>query len=452
MSNCVSLILRGDTLSAGLRIGYTTAGMDSYWDELSYDKALRKEAALPRGFRVGTTTLEFTPAERPTREPYRMDLGCILLDEPTPAFAGVFTRNAVTGAPVRIGRRRLSEPVVRGILVNNKISNVCAEHGEHDAEELLARFFEAGGIPPEQVFPVSTGIIGWALPVPEMAAATPRLVEGLHREDAVDLARAIMTTDGFPKARSALCGEGRILAVAKGAGMIEPNMATMLVFILTDVAVSREVLRRVLPTVCDETFNRITIDGDQSTSDMALAISSGQVEAPSEEEVADELRGVCALLAEDIVRNGEGTSHVIECTVDEARTTAEAVGIGKAVVNSPLVKTAIYGNDPNVGRIVMAIGDYAGQAGIPLDTAHLTIEVGEVPVFVGGAFRLDREKEIRLSSYLQTTAMNPRLHGYPQHDRKVSLRIRCGLGSAHAAVLGSDLSHEYVHENADYRS
>jgi glutamate N-acetyltransferase/amino-acid N-acetyltransferase len=261
-----------------------------------------------------------------------------------------------------------------------------------------------------------------------------------------------MTTDSFPKVRDAEVGAGRLVAIAKGAGMVEPNLATMLVFILTDVTISREELRRALRDAVDGSFNSITIDGDQSTSDMVLAMSSGRKPPAGRNEFRTALETVCKQLATDIVRNGEGAGHVIRVSVEGAPDASDARAVAKAVSNSPLVKTAIFGNDPNVGRIVSAVGDYAGNNGLPLDLTRLRVRVGEEAVFEGGVFALDREKEVRLSEYLSGASMNPRLKGYPQHEREVKISISLGSGAGSAVVLGSDLSHEYIRENADYRT
>ena len=364
----------------------------------------------------------------------------------------MFTKNAFPGAPVILGRERLTRSLTRGVLVNNKIANVRAVTGMEDADRLLASLGAHMSIPSEQLFIASTGIIGWALPVPEMEAALPGLVADLHDRDALSVAQAMMTTDAFPKVRNVSVGGGRILGIAKGAGMIEPNMATMLVFLLTDVAMTRDQVRSALVDAVDGSFNAITVDSDMSTSDTVLLISSGKTPAVPETEFRSALREVCGLLAQDVVRNGEGTGHVIEMTAKGLPTDAHARGVAKAVVNSPLVKTAVFGNDPNVGRILVAIGDYIGTSGESISTDALTIDLGGETVYRDGAFRIDREKETRLSDYLKTTAQNPRLRGYPQHQRCVRIIADCGSGDCEATVWGSDLSDQYVRENADYRT
>jgi glutamate N-acetyltransferase / amino-acid N-acetyltransferase len=420
--------------------------------EAEYLEFLSRQAVLPAGFRVATSRIAFTPRERPTLEPYRMNISLLFADEPTSSFAGVFTTNAFPGAPVILARQRLDEPAIQGILINNKIANVRALTGLDDARRLTESLGRALSIPAARLLSVSTGIIGWTLPVDAIEAELPALAAGLHDGNAIDLAQAIMTTDSFPKARRIEVGGGSILGIAKGAGMIEPNMATMLVFLVTDLVIPRESARRALRRAADETFNAITVDGDMSTSDMALLLSSGVVTGVGDDEFAEALVRLCGLLAQDVVRNGEGAGHVLQLTVSGLETNGWARGIAKAVANSPLVKTALYGNDPNVGRLLSAVGDYLGSNGRAIDPEKITIGVGGETVFSGGAFRLDREKEVRLSDYLKSTALNPRVTGYPQHQRCVEVTIDCGSGSASQTVWGSDLSDQYVHENADYRT
>ncbi len=427
-------------------------GMAVFTSEREYVNTLTPRSVLPEGFRVSTTRLTFVPRERPSEEAYAMNLALLLADEPTQAFGGVFTSNRVTGAPVQIARARMERETMQAVLVNNKVANVCAPAGTRDALGLTEELARRLALDPEDCLSASTGVIGWSLPVPEMTAAIPGLIAGLHDGPCVDLARAIMTTDAFPKVRHATVGDGRIVAVAKGAGMVEPNLGTMLVFILTDVTVSREELRHALAGVVEDSFNSISIDGDQSTSDMVLAMSSNRKPPADGESFRAGLDRVCRELAADIVRNGEGTGHVIRVSVDGAPDADDAKAVAKAVVNSPLVKAAVHGNDPNVGRIVSAVGDYAGNNGLALDVERMRVTVGEEVVFESGAFALDREKETRLSQYLSAASTDPAARGYPRHELEVAVTISLDGGAGSAQVLGSDLSCEYVRENADYRT
>ncbi|HOV63895.1 MAG TPA: bifunctional ornithine acetyltransferase/N-acetylglutamate synthase, partial [Spirochaetia bacterium] len=337
--------------------------METYATREAYREELERRAVLPEGFMAGRTHIEFYPAERDMDKPLAMNLSLILLDEPTPVFSGVFTRNQFPGTPVLIGRKRLSGARARGVLINNKIANVCVKTGEDDALSVLEALSRLVGSPVEEFFPCSTGIIGFRLPVAEMTKALPALVSSLQSASIMPVSEGIMTTDAFPKVRSATVGKGRIVATAKGAGMIEPNMATMLCFILTDIDMKRDVIERSFRKAVSVSLNRISVDSDQSTSDTALIFSSQRKPSVSEEEFTEALISVLSPLASDIVRNGEGTTHVMKVLIEEAPDEVSAAGFAKAVVNSPLVKTAVFGNDPNVGRIISALGDYAGNSG-----------------------------------------------------------------------------------------
>jgi glutamate N-acetyltransferase/amino-acid N-acetyltransferase len=424
--------------------------MISFQSEEEYLRELERRSRLPEGFSTAATSLDFTSRERGQR--LSMNLAAIVLDRPASGFAGVFTNNRFCGAPILIGRRRIREKRVRAVLINNRIANVGAQGGVEDAEALCDTLGELIGEPGERIIPASTGIVGWKLPVGEMRAALPRLVEGLQTDGALPLARAVMTTDSYPKIHREEVGQGCILGVAKGAGMIEPHMGTLLVFLLTDVSMDRAQLNRCLADCVEKSFNRISVDSDQSTSDMALLVASAAKPEAGEEEFRAALQKVCARLAEDVVRNGEGVGHVIRVCVAGAADENLAVAAGKAVVNSPLVKTAVFGNDPNVGRIVSALGDFADAARSTLDLSKLRVSMGGVEIFTDGSFRLDSEKESRLNRYLQECALDPAARGFPAHDRQVLLEIELGAGKARAEVLGADLSYQYVKENADYRS
>jgi glutamate N-acetyltransferase / amino-acid N-acetyltransferase len=426
--------------------------VESYASESEYLQELGRRAVLPEGFQCATGELEFRPREREGSQPLRMNVSLLLLDRETPDFGAVFTRNLFPGAPVLIGRRRLARPAIRGVLANNRISNVCTPNGEADAQGLLGRIGSLTGARGDDFFCASTGIIGWELPVREMQESLPGLVAGLSRSSLLPMARAIMTTDAFPKVRAAAVGQGRIVGIAKGAGMIEPNMATLLCFLCTDVAVPRARLREDLAWCVQRSLNRLSIDGDQSTSDTAILLSSGVKAAPDPREFRAALLDVLSGLAFDIVRNGEGVGHAIRVRVERAHDEAAALGIARAVANSPLVKTAVFGNDPNVGRIVSAIGDYLGNTGGKLEAGKTVVRLGGEEIFSKGCFRLDAEKERRLSEYLRGRAFETKRVGWPQHDRTVDIDIRLDGTSDGVEILGSDLSYDYVRENADYRS
>ena len=434
---------------------YSTAG--------AYLEALERRAIVPRGFRFAVTDTHFTPAELGAdASPLPINLAAILAPAASHAWAALLTRNRVTGAPVEMVRGHRGRPV-RGIVINNRVANVCAKGGVAAAGALLERVGTALAVPAAQLLPASTGVIGWQLPVAALGAATPALAASLGSSTPVALARAIMTTDAYPKLRSAVTPTGhRVLGIAKGAGMIEPDLATMLVFILTDAPATAEELQRELQQAVQGSFNRITVDSDQSTSDMVVLLSSRE-RGPTAAPVAglgSALQQVCAGLAGDIVRNGEGTRHVIEVAVTSRLQEQDAVALGKAVGNAPLVKTAVYGNDPNVGRIASSIGDCLGSR--PhlrhVGARDLTLTLGEHEVFANGTFAINAALERDLSDYLQGCRCDSS-GGFPPHDETVRIGIQVAAGAAEATaelhtvrVLAADLGYEYIRENADYRS
>ncbi len=422
---------------------------------------LETQARLPQGFRVGVAGFDFVVAE--TGAPAQMTLTLLAADQPTPDFAGLFTRNALPGAPILVGRKRLDAPRLGAVVVNNKISNVCAPGGIEAVERTCAAAAALLGFAPEEVLASSTGVIGWRLPVDELLAALPSAYRALQADSALPAAESIVTTDLYPKVRRVAVGAGSVVGIAKGAGMIEPSLATMLVYLLTDLAVPRERLRASLRDAADASFNCMTIDSDTSTSDTVLVLSSGRVECTDADAFDAALRRVCADLAHDVARNGEGVHHVIRVRVGGAPDARLARGLGKAIVGSPLVQCAVAGNDPNVGRLVMAVGKHVGEHAPELDLAALRIDMGGRPVFAGGTFRLDPEAERELVAHLRAAEMyssapppdrltfRPPID-YPPHERCVEIAVDLGRGEAAATILGTDRTHEYISENADYRS
>jgi len=421
---------------------------------------LTSQARLPAGFRVGTMRFDFTPREAP--KPAKMMLTLIALDRPTPDFAAVFTRNALPGAPIVIGRQRLGEPTLGAVIVNNKVSNVCAPGGVEASEKICAETARLLGLQAGQILPSSTGVIGWGLPVDAMIGALPAAAGALAAGSILPAAEGIVTTDLYPKIRRADLGGGSIVGIAKGAGMIEPNLATMLVYVLTDLAVPRAALRAMLTRAVNATFNAISVDSDTSTSDTVALISSGRVAGVDHAAFEQALTAVCRDLAEDVVRNGEGVRHVIRVQVQHAATPELARALGKAIVNAPLFKCAVAGNDPNVGRLVQAIGKHVGAHAPATDLSQLRLTLGGIEIFANGVFQLNPAKEIALVTHLREAelyASAPPRDGvftapisYPPHERCVEIVVDLGHGSAETTVIGGDLTHEYVSENADYRS
>lgn len=432
----------------------------TFADRAAHRSWLSTQAALPAGFRVGTTRFEFLPREAP--KPAKMTLTLIALEQPTADFAAMFTRNAFPGAPITVGRKRLAEPTIGAVIINNKISNVCAPGGVEAAEKICAATAQQLGLSPGQIIPSSTGVIGWTLPVDAIVGALPAARSALTGESILPAAEGIVTTDLYPKVRRAAVGAGSIVGIAKGAGMIEPNMATMLVYILTDLAVPRAELRQMLARAVDASFNAISVDSDTSTSDTVVALSSSRVPCPDWGAFEHGLHQVCRDLAEDVVRNGEGVRHVIRVTVKNAASLGLARALGKAVVNGPLFKCAVAGNDPNVGRLIQAVGKHVGAHALGTNLSQLTAKMGGIEIFANGVFQLNPEKEIALVAHLRDAELYssaPPKEGvfsppidFPPHERCVELEIDLGNGAASATVLGGDLTHEYVSENADYRS
>jgi glutamate N-acetyltransferase / amino-acid N-acetyltransferase len=391
-----------------------------------------------------------------------MTLTLITLDQPTQNFAAVFTRNAFPGAPVIVGRARLAEASLGAIVINNKISNVCAPGGVETSERICEAAAQCLGITRTQVLPSSTGVIGWSLPSEAIVAALPQAVATLSNRSVMPAAEGIVTTDLYPKVRRVDLSGGSIVGIAKGAGMIEPNLATMLVYILTDLNVPREVLRGMLSRVVQPSFNSISIDSDTSTSDTVALLSSRRV--PCDDHAAFEraLNQVCLDLAEDVVRNGEGVRHVIRVTVKNAPSADLARALGKVIVNAPLFKCAVAGNDPNVGRLVQAIGKYVGAHAPDTDLSRARLSMGGIEIFARGVFQLNPDKEQALVAHLRDAELYssaPPKDGvfsaavdFPPHERCVEIEVDLGSGEFAATVLGGDLTHEYVSENADYRS
>ncbi|MEO7598629.1 MAG: bifunctional ornithine acetyltransferase/N-acetylglutamate synthase [Opitutus sp.] len=421
---------------------------------------LTSQAALPAGFRVGTTRFQFTPVE--ATKPAKMTLTLIALDQPTPDFAAVFTRNAFPGAPVIVGRQRLQSPTLGAIVVNNKISNVCAPGGVETSEKICGATAGLLGFSATQVLPSSTGVIGWKLPADAIIAALPEAVTALSAGTIMPAAEGIVTTDLYPKIRRASVCNGSIVGIAKGAGMIEPNLATMLVYILTDVAVPRESLRAMLSRVIEPSFNSISIDSDTSTSDTVMVVSSSRVTCTDLAAFESALSRVCLDLAEDVVRNGEGVRHVIRVEVTTAASASLARSLGKAIVNAPLFKCAVAGNDPNVGRLVQAIGKYVGAHAPETDLSKMVVRLGGIEIFSRGVFQLNPPKELALVAHFRSAELyssaapkdgvyTPPID-FPPHERCVEIEINLGSGAMSATVFGGDLTHEYVSENADYRS
>ena len=306
------------------------------------------------------------------------------------------------------------------------------------------------------MLPSSTGVIGWRLPAKELAEdVIPKAVENLQTESALAAATAICTTDRFPKVRSKTFSNGaRLVGIAKGAGMIEPNMATMLAYLMTDATIPKAKLQSMLSEAVNGSFNSMSVDGDESTSDTTVMISSNQYDGVDLGDFQEALTEVCQGLAADIVRNGEGTGHVMRVEITKfPGTDLEARRLGRHIVNSPLFKCAVSGNDPNTGRLAGAIGSYMGKYKTDGSVAKMTLTLGGRCIFADGKFVLEGDEvEKELSGHMEYAQYNEH-SDYPPHQRFVEIGVDFGeSGKGSAVVIGSDLTGEYVVVNADYRS
>ncbi len=367
---------------------------------------------------------------------------------PDSRAAGVFTQNRFCAAPVIVCRDHLSRGgPTRALLINAGNANAgTGETGVADARSTCAAVAKQLDCSAEEVLPFSTGVIMEPLPIDKIVDALPRCAAALTPGGWYAAARAIMTTDTVPKGASRRIDvEGTsvtVTGIAKGAGMMAPNMATMLAYIATDAPIAGDLLRDLAKTIADKSFNRVTIDGDTSTNDSFVLMASGQASMPPIERVADpRLVGVRAALEEvaieisqAIVRDGEGATKFIGITVEGGRDAAECDRVARAIADSPLVKTAFFASDPNLGRIVCAIGN-GGIA--DLDTRGVSFWLDDVRVVADGG---------RAPSYREEDGQ--RVMAKPE----IAVRVSLGRGDASATVWTCDLSHGYVSINADYRS
>ena len=389
----------------------------------------------PRGFRAAAVAAGI--------KPQGLDLALLVADQACPA-AAVFTTNRAQAAPVIVSREHLLTGRARAVVVNAGCANAATGvQGLADARETAALVAARLGCAPQEVVVASTGVIGVPLPMPKLRAGIAAACSQLSPAAGAEAARAILTTDTRPKEALVEFPLGgataRVAAMAKGAGMIAPNMATMLAFFTTDAAVAPDLLARALRHAAGESLNRITVDGDTSTNDMAVVLASGASGSPPiETEGADYLAFRQALtaaarqMAEAIVRDGEGASRIAEIRVEGARSVADADRVVRTIAESPLVKTALHGGDPNWGRILAA----AGRSGVDLDAALVDIWLGDVWVASQGAAR----------------AYDEALAAAAVREDPVRIRVHLNAGAASSWMWTCDLSRGYVDINAHYRS
>jgi len=346
--------------------------------------------------------------------------------------AAMFTRNRFPGAPVIVGRKHIANGFAQALVINSKNANVAmGKQGIDNAIKTCRIVGEELGVNPYDVLPFSTGVIGRPLPMDKIRAGLRGIRSELKPNNLKLAAEAIMTTDKYPKYYSCQVGSAVIAGIAKGAGMIEPNMATMLVYLMTDAELPKAALRPMLRRVVDRTFNCLSIDTDTSTSDTVVLMANGLAGKVKLAQFEKGLLRVCEDLTKEIARSGEGATKLITVDVKGAKTATQAKRVAKCVVNSPLVKTAVYGCDPNWGRVIMAVGKTFDPS---IEPAKVTIRFGDTNVFKKGSpVECDLET---LRKYLGQS--------------EVMITIELGIGKASARVWGCDLTEGYIKENAYY--
>ena len=376
----------------------------------------------------------------------KRDLALIYCDTPC-AAAAVYTQNLVKGAPLRVTKRHLENGVAQAVVCNSGIANTCSADGEEKAGKMAEVTAAALGILPEDVIVASTGVIGPSLPMEPIAASAGELADSLSKDGSGLAAEAIMTTDTRKKELAVSCAldghEFRIGLIAKGSGMIHPNMATMLCFVTTDAAISREMLQNALTEAVDVSFNMVSIDGDTSTNDMVAVLASGQAGNPKITEKGEDyavfaqtLRVLCVEAARRIAADGEGATKLLVCSVAGASDEPAAKALAKSVICSSLVKAAMFGADANWGRILCAIGYSGVKCDVTKVDVRFASQEGSILVCKDGAgvdFDEDEAKKILLAS-------------------EVHIEVTLHEGEGRAEAFGCDLTYDYVKINGDYRT
>lgn len=377
---------------------------------------------------------------------YKDRLDLVLIEVPEEAsLAGVFTRNAFCAAPVNIAREHLAAANTRYFLINTGNANAgTGAEGEKVALQCCQWLADAAGVQAEQVLPFSTGVIGEALPADKIHAAIPELYAALSPESWLPAATGIMTTDTHPKFRTRslqLAGQDcRISGIAKGAGMIKPNMATMLAFVFSDIRVEPATLQGQLEDVVSRSFNRITVDGDTSTNDACMFVASGrgvvfdELQAADQESYLAAVRDIFQELATDLIRDAEGGTKFITVKVTGGGNEQECLAVAYALAESPLVKTALFASDPNWGRILAAVGRAEVEH---LDLSGVSINLGKISLIENGELSASYSESVGKQQVDQTD---------------IEISVELGRGSYTETVWTSDLSHDYVRINAEYRT
>ena len=379
---------------------------------------------FPQGFRCASRNCGLKPVDK--------DLALFVSDREA-AAAALFTRNQFPGAPVILGRETIKAGSLRAIVVNSKVSNVATgQAGLSNARRMAAAAARECGTTPDRVLVSSTGVIGVPLPIEKIEAGLRGITQELSDDPLVG-ARGIMTTDSHPKAISASVGPATITCIAKGAGMIEPNMATMLVYLFTDAAFDAAGLDQMLRTAAHVSFNMLSVDTDTSTSDTCVILANGAAGHVPDDDFQTALTAACIRMTEIIARDGEGAEHLLRCTVRGALDDREARLVAKSLVNSPLIKTMVHGADPNVGRILMAVGK----------CFDATIRADSTDAWVNGHHVVKGGARVDFDDAMVRTALKTEV---------VDIDVSLGVGSASATAYGCDLTKGYVEENAAYYS
>lgn len=381
-------------------------------------------ARFPRGFRCASRNVGLKPEAR--------DL-TLFVSEVEASAAAVFTRNHFPGAPILLGRETIRGGRLRAIIANSKVSNVATgARGLENARRMAAAAAAELGTTAERVLVSSTGVIGVQLPVEKVERGVRGMAADLQDDPLVG-AEGIMTTDTHPKALSTRVGDATITWVAKGSGMIEPNMATMLAYIFTDAAIEAPGLDRMLRTAVDRSFNMLSVDTDTSTSDTCAILANGLAGPVDEVAFEAALVAGCVRMTEILGRDGEGAEHLLRVTVRGALDDREARRIAKSVLNSPLVKTMVHGADPNVGRLLMAVGK----------CFECTIRPASTDAWINGYQVVRGGERLDFDDATVRRALGAEV---------VDLEIALGVGTAGAVAYGCDLTKGYVEENASYYS
>jgi glutamate N-acetyltransferase/amino-acid N-acetyltransferase len=379
---------------------------------------------LPKGFRCASRNVGLKPTAK--------DLTLFVSDVDA-AAAAVFTRSHFPGAPVVFGRETIKGGRLRAIVANSKVSNVATgEQGLENARRMARAAATEIGSTADRVLVSSTGVIGVSLPIELIERGIRGISTDLGTDPLVG-AEGIMTTDTYAKALSASVGKATISWVAKGSGMIEPNMATMLAYIFTDAAIEASHLDAMLRAAVDVSFNMLSVDSDTSTSDTCAILANGLAGSVDETQFADTLRAGCIRMTEMLARDGEGATRLLRTTVTGAKNDVEARKVAKSLVNSPLIKTMVYGADPNVGRILMAVGKCVDCT---IVAASTDASINGTPVVKRGARLEFNDAAVRKTLSAEV----------------VDIEVALGVGSARATAYGCDLTKGYIDENAAYYS